>query len=588
VVKVLGLTGGIASGKSTVAAMLRARGAALVDADQVARDVVAPGQPGFGELVARFGMTIVDADGTLDRKALGAIVFADPHARRDLNAITHPRIAAASQAAIARLAAAGAPVVFYEAALLIENQLHRTMDGVIVVAALPEVQAQRLGARDALDAEAVSARLEAQLPLAAKLAVATWVIDNAGDRAALATAVETLWLSLEGRFGQLTAPPPEVEAVEEILITGLPAATPMRLLEHILARDLTAHVHLVVPAEFAAHTEARLGGLGRARVRLLVGNVAAMDLGLSTDEYRALAAVVTTIHHVAPLSPIGHDARERRRHRVEGTRSVVELAADAPHLRRLIHWSSIRVSGDRDGVVLEDELECGQGFRTPDDRALFDAERTAVAARHRLPVTVLRVGHVVDERAGEHADHPVRDDSATAVLAYIATNPWPVRLPLPGGGAAPFHLVPIAFVVAAGHQLALDERAAGATFHLVDPDPLPVRTILEHVAALAGLRAPRGSLPSGLARMFLRTPGVTRFARVPAGMLALLTTSVTYSPRHARALLAGTGIACPPFADYADNVVAALKAAKAARRAQRAEAANGADSSLDETIDPLG
>ncbi len=586
--KVIGLTGGIASGKSAVATLLRARGAAIVDADQVAREVVLPGQPAFAELVARFGMAIVAADGTLDRKALGARVFGDADARRDLDAITHPRIAAASQAAIARLAAAGAPVVFYEAALLIENQVHRGLDGVIVVAAAPAIQAQRLAARDGLDDGAVAARLGAQLPLEAKLAVATWVVDNHGDRATLEAEVEGLWHSLESRFGLLTAPAPDpAPPAEELLITGMPSSIAVRLLEHVLAHDPAARIHLLVPAVFAAEAArvtAALPAAHQARLHVLTGEVSAMDLGLSTAEYRALAASVTTIHHLAALAPLGADPKTRRRHRVAGTRSVVDLAADAPRLRRLIHWSSVRVSGDREGVVREDELDAGQGFRAQDDRALFDAERTAAAAMHRLPVTVLRLGHVVDERA-EHARG--RDDSATAVLAYVATNPWPVQLPLPGGGAAPFHLVPIAFVVAAGHQLALDPRAAGVTCHLVDPDPLPVRRVLEHVAALAGLPPPRGSIPSSLARLFLRTPGVTRFARVPAGMLALLTTSVRYSSQHAASLLDGTGIVCPPFADYADGVVAALKAAKAARRAQRAEAGAAAVASIDETIDPL-
>lgn len=586
VAKVIGLTGGIASGKSTVAAMLRARGAAVVDADQLAREVVAPGQPAFAELVARFGLGIVAPDGSLDRKALGAKVFGDADARRDLNAITHPRIAAASQAAIARHAAGGAPVVFYEAALLIENQVHRGLDGVIVVAAPREIQAQRLAARDALAVEQVEGRLAAQLPLEAKLAAATWVIDNRGDLATLAEEVDRLWHSLEAQLGPLVAPAPEPDAPpEEILVTGVPAATAVRLLDHVLAQDPRARIHLVVPAAFAADTAALLearAAADRARVHVLTGDVAAMDLGLATAEYRALAAAVTTIHHLAALFPLGVEAKARRRHRVAGTRSVVDLAADAPRLRRLVHWSSVRVSGDREGVVREDELDLGQRFDTPDDEALFEAERAAEAAKRRLPVTVLRLGHVVDERAALHG----HGDSATAVLAYVATNPWPVQLPLPGGGSAPFHLVPIDYVVAAGYRLALDERAAGKTCHLVDPSPMPVRRVLEHVAELAGLPAPKGTIPSSLARFLLRAPGLTRVARVPAAMLALVTTSVVYASDETAALLDGTGITCPPFEDYAADVVATLKSAASARRKQR-RAAGGGGGIDDETIDPL-
>ena len=136
---VIGLTGGIASGKSTVARLLKERGAAIVDADLIARQVVEPGQPALAELIARFGSTILAPDGTLDRKRLGAIAFSDPAARADLNRITHPRITAASASAIASWADAGAGVVFYEAALLVENGSHRALPALIVVSASLEV-----------------------------------------------------------------------------------------------------------------------------------------------------------------------------------------------------------------------------------------------------------------------------------------------------------------------------------------------------------------------------------------------------------------------------------------------------------------
>src|SRR5262245_15476727 len=178
---VIGLTGGIASGKSAVARLLLGKGAAVVDADQIARDVVAPGQPALAELVARFGAAILTSDGQLDRKRLAAIAFADEQARRDLNRITHPRIAAASAQAIAAWADAGANVVFYEAALLIENRVHTGLTATIVVSAPVDVQQQRLIARDSFSAEDAAARIAAQLPLEEKIKVATWVVENHGS-----------------------------------------------------------------------------------------------------------------------------------------------------------------------------------------------------------------------------------------------------------------------------------------------------------------------------------------------------------------------------------------------------------------------
>jgi dephospho-CoA kinase len=205
---VIGLTGGIASGKSTVAEMLRARGAAVVDADQLARVVVAPGQPALDDIAREFGREVLLADGTLDRQKLGAIVFSDPGRRAALERITHPRIAALAQAEIAAHAARGAQVVFYEAALLVERGSYRGFDALVVVTASPEVQRQRLAERDSLSVDDIERRLEAQLPLAEKVAVATWTVDNHGDRGQLEREVDALVRAVEQRFAPIAVVSP--------------------------------------------------------------------------------------------------------------------------------------------------------------------------------------------------------------------------------------------------------------------------------------------------------------------------------------------------------------------------------------------
>lgn len=190
--RVVGLTGGIASGKSTVTAMFRELGADVIDADQVARDVVEPGTPGLEEVARRFP-GVVDASGRLDRVALGRRVFADPAERRALEAIVHPRIREEVARRTEALARAGVSVVLYDAALLIENGLHRGMDGVVLVSAPEAVQRERLAARDGLDEAAITARLAAQLPLADKRAHATWVVDNGGSLDDTRAQVRRIW-----------------------------------------------------------------------------------------------------------------------------------------------------------------------------------------------------------------------------------------------------------------------------------------------------------------------------------------------------------------------------------------------------------
>lgn len=195
--RIIGLTGGIASGKSTVSAMLRALGAHVIDADQVAREVVAPGTPALAEIAAHFGPEVLLPDGTLDRKKLGARVFADADARKALERITHPRIAAATQQEIARLSAAGVDPVIYDAALIVENRLYTWMQGLIVVSVPHEVQVARLMIRDDIDEAAAKARIAAQLPLADKVAVATHVIDNSGVQSETEAQVRALWARLQ-------------------------------------------------------------------------------------------------------------------------------------------------------------------------------------------------------------------------------------------------------------------------------------------------------------------------------------------------------------------------------------------------------
>jgi len=192
---VFGLTGNIGTGKSTVARLFAERGVPVIDADQVAREVVAPGTPGLAEVVARFP-AVLTASGELDRKALADRVFADAQERAALNAILHPRIGAEVRARLDRLAARGAPVAIYEAALSVENGLHHGLDGLIVVNAPVEEQIRRLRARDGMAEEEARARIRAQLPAQEKVKAADFVIENTGAtellRAQVARVADTL------------------------------------------------------------------------------------------------------------------------------------------------------------------------------------------------------------------------------------------------------------------------------------------------------------------------------------------------------------------------------------------------------------
>jgi len=195
-IRVVGLTGGMASGKSLVAGMLRSLGAVVVDADVIARDVVAPGSQVLQEIAASFGDGVIQVDGTLDRHALGERIFNDPAARARLNAITHPHIRRrmAEEVARARAARPDAMVVLDVPLLLdVTPPDAYDLDGVVVIAVDEATQEARLAARDGITIEAARRRLQAQRPLREKVALATWVIDNSGTPEATRRQVEELW-----------------------------------------------------------------------------------------------------------------------------------------------------------------------------------------------------------------------------------------------------------------------------------------------------------------------------------------------------------------------------------------------------------
>jgi len=190
---VLGITGGIATGKSTVAAIFADLGAVVVSADQLAREAVAPGSPALAELTAAFGVEILGARGELDRTALARIVFADATARERLNAITHPAIARLSAARLRQLRSQGVPLVVYEAPLLFEAGAASRVDQVLTVTVAAPVQRLRLAARDRLDGAALQARIDALWPQWEKVARADFVIDNSGSLAEIRRQVSALY-----------------------------------------------------------------------------------------------------------------------------------------------------------------------------------------------------------------------------------------------------------------------------------------------------------------------------------------------------------------------------------------------------------
>jgi dephospho-CoA kinase len=197
-VLLVGLTGGIGSGKSTVARLLEKRGAVVFDADLLAREAVEPGTPGHAAVIDRFGADVLAPGGELDREALASIVFADPAARRDLEQIVHPEVR--------RLFAEGTEayrdtdrVVVFSAPLLVETGMHTAFEVLVVVSATVATQIERLMRQRGMSDASIRARIDAQAPLEDKAAAADFIVDNEGTLDELESQVERLWTDLSAR-----------------------------------------------------------------------------------------------------------------------------------------------------------------------------------------------------------------------------------------------------------------------------------------------------------------------------------------------------------------------------------------------------
>ena len=195
--KIIGLTGNIACGKSTVAAIFKELGATLIDADKVARDIVGKGNPALKKIIKHFGNEILNKDGTLNREKLGSKVFNDKNQRQILNDITHPEIFKEINNLIEKYRSEGKRIVIIEATLIIEREkLKKIIDKLIVVSTSKDIQIKRLKDRDGFSKEQAILRINSQIPIEEKIKHADYVIHNDSDISNIKNQVETIWKDL--------------------------------------------------------------------------------------------------------------------------------------------------------------------------------------------------------------------------------------------------------------------------------------------------------------------------------------------------------------------------------------------------------
>lgn len=366
------------------------------------------------------------------------------------------------------------------------------------------------------------------------------------------------------------------DAPRTYFLTGFPGFIGKRLLEHIAALAPQGRIYVLVQNKFLKEAQryvdqvkSRLGAEERPTIEVLAGDIVDMHLGLSGEEYQRLCDTVTDIFHLAAISYLGMPREVAWKVNVDGTRNVIELARECQHLYRLNHFSTCYVSGDRVGVIAEDELDVGQGYRTAYEETKAQAEKLMHrASQGGLPVTIYRPSTVVgDSKTGEID----RFDGPYYLGILLVTSPLVLPLPLPGNGVAPLNVVPADFVVSAVWAISRDPRAVGRTFHLVDPNPMSARRVYELIAQKANKRLPRFSLSARAADAMLRLPFLEKLARPQRAAINYVNHLTLYNCHGTLELLDGTGIRCPPLATYLDKLVEYVREYYRRGREERAE-----------------
>jgi nucleoside-diphosphate-sugar epimerase len=306
------------------------------------------------------------------------------------------------------------------------------------------------------------------------------------------------------------------------------------------------------PAQAFAHLPAE----AQSRLVFIEGAPTGMDLGLSGAEFRQLTREVDRIHHIAQASSIDVDRGTAHNLNITGTAEILEFARVSSNLQCLVLHSTAHVSGDRTGVVYEDDLAQGQSFHSEVERTRMLAEIMARRAMRDVPIAVVRPTTMV---FGTDFGQNDRLDGLYLLILFVLATPQDLAIPFPGRGDTPLNIVPLEYVIRAAHAIGQHPSSAGRTFHLADPNPLSVRSVFDLVARAGGRRAARSHIPSNVAKALLRTPGIERFVRSPRAFVEQLTTQVRYDTRNTDQVLGATGITCPPFESYVVDLVTTVR-----------------------------
>lgn len=343
---------------------------------------------------------------------------------------------------------------------------------------------------------------------------------------------------------------------ETVFLTGFPGFIAGRLVR-ALAREGARFILLVQPA-LAALARAEIANISAetgappGNFSIVEGDITTPNLGLSQIELERVQAETETLFHLAAIYDLAVAREPAQRVNVEGTRNVNDFAKSVRNLRRYHYVSTCYVAGRRADLIREDELAHAAGFRNYYEKSKHLAEREVDALKSELPVTIHRPAVVVgDSRTGLTAKY----DGVYYLIHYLRRWPGGLTLVNIGNHQVSLNLVPIDFVVDAMVALAKDERAAGATVQLADPEPLTTEQLFDEISKVVGRRESLITVPRRIVYPVLMLPGAPKITGLPHSAVPYFFLKQTYDTARARELLEPHGIRCPRFPDYVEAIV---------------------------------
>jgi len=346
-----------------------------------------------------------------------------------------------------------------------------------------------------------------------------------------------------------------------IFFTGFPGFLGSRLLPAVVARRPGSQAVCLIQAKYAELAKSRAAELAAShpqlagRIRLVEGDITRPGLGLDSGEAAAIAADTVEVYHLAAVYDLSVPRPPAMRINFEGTRNVLDLAADCPRLERFQYVSTCYVSGRYSGIFGEDDLDKGQEFNNYYEETKYLAE-AEVQERMRggLPATVYRPAIVVgDSRTGETQ----KFDGPYYVIRWVLRQPLVATVPVVGDPRRTrVNLVPSDFVIGAIEHLSGLPAASGRVYQLADPEPLTVDELIDAIGEATGKRILRLPLPLGVAKGALEyLPFVERIMQIPPASVDYFVHPTHYTSCHTRRDLEGSGVACPPVRSYLETMV---------------------------------